>query len=79
MQTEYFEDLFARKQEIQNRFDDDDDEIGSEEQEALFAQLNRINKALGFDIAVQDELVAKWERELEAGIMPDLDERLPRG
>ncbi len=79
IQLEYFEDLVFRRQEIQERLDDEDEDIETEEQEALFKQLNKINKALGHDEAVQDELIDKWERELAEGRMPDLDEGLPSG
>jgi len=37
--------------------------------------LNSINKALGLEEVVQDDLIAEWERELDAGRSPDLTKR----
>ena len=68
-----YEDLMLKRREARHSL-----EAGSENSEMLFKQINNINKVLGDPTEVSDPLFDKWERELEAGIIPDLDE-LPEG
>lgn len=70
---EFFEDLMAQRREVLEELDDE--ETRSEQAEVLFRQLNAINKALGFPEEVQDDLIDEWERELEAGRVPDLNKK----
>jgi len=66
-----FEDMLLRKQEILDQLKDLDTKQSNE----LYEQLNAINAVLGEEVLVQDDLVDRWERELEQGIIPDLNER----
>lgn len=66
---EMFEDMLIKKQEIMEALENAD----TKQTNALYEQLNVINEALGEKAQVQDELIEQWERELAAGIMPDLE------
>lgn len=65
---EMFEDLFAQKQEIEKELESD---LGNSEE--LLRRYNTVTKALGEEEVVQDELFEQWERDWEAGRVPDLD------
>lgn len=53
------------------------DEGGSDaQQDAILQRINGINQALGDPVEDYDPLVAKWEAELERGVLPDLDEEV---
>lgn len=66
-----FEDMLLRKQEILDELETG----GSSNANELYRQLNALNAALGEGEIVQDDLVDRWEKELEQGITPDLNER----
>lgn len=68
---EMFEDMLLRKQEILDDLETSDSKNANE----LYRQLNALNAALGEGEIVQDDLVDRWEKELEQGITPDLNER----
>lgn len=68
---EMFEDMLLRKQEILDDLETSDSKNANE----LYRQLNALNAALGEGEVVQDDLVDRWEKELEQGITPDLNER----
>jgi len=72
---EYFEDLMVERQGIRARLDDEDRVLKTDEVDALFARWNEIQRALDEPEEVQDDLIDEWERELEAGRIPDLDKR----
>ena len=73
LNLEFYEELMTRRQEILDELDDED--TRSDEAGQLLKALNSINKALGLEEAVQDDLIAEWERELNAGRIPDLNKR----
>jgi hypothetical protein len=68
---EMFEDMLLRKQEILDELETADTKHSNE----LYQQLNALNVALGEAEVVQDDLVERWEKELEQGITPDLNAR----
>lgn len=71
--SEMYEDLYERKAEFQAQLEDDMTPLG--EKSSLMARLERINKILGEDLdQVADPLVDKWEKQIQAGEEPDLDE-----
>lgn len=67
---EMYEDMLLRKQEIM----EDLETATTKQAGELYRQLNSINSILGEGETVQDELIDRWERELESGILPDLNE-----
>jgi len=73
LNLEFYEELMTRRQEILDELDDED--TRSDEAGRLLKALNSINKALGLEEVVQDDLIAEWERELDAGRSPDLTKR----
>jgi len=73
LNLEFYEELMTRRQEILDELDDED--TRSDEAGRLLKALNSINKALGLEEVVQDDLIAEWERELDAGRIPDLNKR----
>lgn len=70
LSLEMYEDMLLRREEIMEQLETANSKVSS----GLYEQLNSINVALGEAPVVQDELVERWERELEQGIMPDLNE-----
>lgn len=66
-----YEDMLLRKQEILDELETADTKTANE----LYRQLNALNVGLGEDEAVQDDLVERWEKELEQGKIPDLNAR----
>jgi len=70
LSLEMYEDMLLRREEIMEQLETANSKVSS----GLYEQLNSINVALGEPPVVQDELVERWERELEQGIMPDLNE-----
>lgn len=70
LSLEMYEDMLLRREEIMEQLETANSKVSS----GLYEQLNSINVALGESPVVQDELVERWERELEQGIMPDLNE-----
>ena len=64
-----FEDLMLKRKEARQSLEED-----SENSEMYLKQINNINRVLGDSIEIGDPLIDKWEREIEAGIIPDLDE-----
>jgi hypothetical protein len=73
---EMYEDLYERKAELEALLADEMTPM--RERTTLMARLRRLNKILDEDLEVSDDpLVDKWEAELAAGRIPDLDEGLP--
>lgn len=70
LSLEMYEDMLLRKEEILEQLET----ASSKASNKLYEQLNSINAVLGEPVAVQDELVDRWEREIEQGITPDLNE-----
>jgi len=68
-----YEDLEVQKRDIESQLDEGT--VGGATRQALMEQLNSINKALLIE-APQDALWDKWEAELAAGRIPDLEEGL---
>lgn len=67
-QVEMFEDMLTQREILLERVANG--EVDSKDGAAAIEGLNKI---LG-DVPVADTLVDKWERELAAGKIPDLDE-----
>ncbi len=74
LNQEMYEDVYARKAEIEDRIERGDGD-GGENLEAL----NAVKRALGEDEQAEDALWDQWEADLEAGRTPDLDAEVPRG
>lgn len=79
---EMFEDLYVRREEIKR---DLKDVSSAKERLELMDALQKLDEALGErdeatdpngPMVTGDPLVDRWERELAAGRMPDLDEGL---
>ena len=69
-----FEDIYDRKFELEKQLRDDATRF--EDRRNISQSLRAIYKALGEEDITQgeDPLIDKWERELAAGITPDLDD-----
>ena len=68
---EMYEDMLLRKQEILDELETADTKTANE----LYRQLNALNVGLGEEEVIQDDLVERWEKELEQGKIPDLNAR----
>jgi hypothetical protein len=66
---ELYEDLLLRRNTLREELDD-----RTQDPEKVIEKINEINKTLGDKEEVWDPLVAKWDRELAEGKIPDLDE-----
>ena len=66
---EMYEDMLVRRGELRSALDD-----AGRDAPQILAQINAINTALGEKPEHYDPLAEKWERELEQGLIPDLDE-----
>lgn len=69
-----FTDVYDRKTDLEEQLASDT--LKFEERRSISTKLRAIYKALGeHDETVgEDSLIDKWERELDAGITPDLNE-----
>ncbi len=47
---------------------------GHKDKNEYYRKINAIGDLFGLREELEDELVDKWERELDEGIIPDLDE-----
>lgn len=72
---EMYEDVYDRKVEIEGLLEDET--LKFDERRMYSQKLRAIYKALGEqDVTMgEDPLADKWERELAAGITPNLDEQ----
>jgi hypothetical protein len=66
---EMYEDALYRRREIKAELED-----GDGDSSVLLKQLNALNKLLGEEQEVQDDLFEKWEQQVARGEIPDLDE-----
>lgn len=71
LNLEMYEDLYLKREEIE----DEMETASGKEYTALAKRLNEINTALEGETYEDDPLIAKWERELEQGLVPDLTEK----
>lgn len=71
---ELYEDIYERKKEIEADLADND--VSLSEKTALSGKLARICRMLGEPEPFVDPLADKWDRELDEGKIPDLDEVL---
>lgn len=76
LNLEMFEDWILRRDEL---YDTMEYGIDGHDHAAIHREIDQLNDALGDESEVQDDLIEKWERQLESGEMPDLDEGLDRG
>jgi hypothetical protein len=68
---EFYEDLWVRKRSLDHQLED----ASGSDYYQLKRQLRGVHSALGLPVEIDyDPLIDKWERELEAGITPDLNE-----
>lgn len=65
---EMYEDLMIQREDVRRSL-----ERGDGDRKALLEQLTAVERALGDDAQVEDELVDQWERDLEEGRIPDLE------
>lgn len=69
---EMYEDIYAQVQDIETRLADDTTPL--RERTALSGRLRKLYRALGETQEISDDPLAdQWERELDAGITPDLN------
>jgi len=71
LNLEMYEDLYIKKEELENALEN----TGGREYTDLVKRLNAISRALDGEGYEDDPLIAKWERELLEGIVPNLEER----
>lgn len=64
-----YEDLLFQREEVLG----DLEHASGGASDALMTRLNAINKVLGYEQQVQDDLFDEWERALEEGRVPDLE------
>lgn len=64
-----YEDLLFQREEILG----DLERASGGASDSLMSRLNAINKVLGYEQQVQDDLFDEWERALDEGRVPDLD------
>ena len=77
LNLEMFEDWLLRKEELERSLVDDGYNYNTDQVREMERELNELNKVLGEGgIEFKDELIDKWEQELEEGITPDLHEGL---
>ena len=72
LKQEMWEDLYQRKNELEKQLDD----APMDEREHIMESLRGIYGALGIECDGEDDLIDQWERELEEGLTPDLNEGL---
>ena len=72
LHQEMLEDLMIEESELKKRIEKGEDAEGN-----LLRELNNIQKMLGEDEGTEDMLWDKWEAQLAAGEIPDLDEMPP--
>ena len=76
LSLEMFEDWMLRKRDLEATLTDRADMLSSEQSREMQRELDGINEALGESAFVVDDLIDKWERELNEGKTPDLSEGL---
>lgn len=76
LNLEMFEDWILRLQEIEEQLEKHEYAMGTDQLRDLDKERRELISALEGETVVEDELVDKWERELEAGLTPDLNEGL---
>lgn len=69
-----YEDIYDRKIELERQLENE--MLRMDDRREIGQRLRKVYAALGEDDLTQgeDPLIDKWERELEEGLMPDLDE-----
>ena len=72
LNQEMVEDLLIRKREVEAELENEDTRM-SERQE-LSRQLRALNEALGEPPETGDELIDQWEKDLEEGRVPNLED-----
>lgn len=70
-----FEDYNIQRDDLQTAIDEGNVESYKEARK----QMERLDELLGETIVVEDDLIDKWERQIAAGEIPDLNEGLERG
>ena len=71
---EMYEDAFQKRAELLRKLKDPDSVLSIKEANEMQTQLAALNRSLGQEEEVADELIDKWERELAEGKTPNLDE-----
>lgn len=77
LNLERFEDYLLRREELKEQLDEDN--IDHDYATAIRKEIAELDKILGEESVVEDDIVDKWERQLEAGEIPDWDEGLDCG
>jgi len=72
LNQEMVEDLLIRKREVMAELENE--ETRMRERQELGRQLRALNEALGDKQESEDELIDQWERDLEEGRIPDLED-----
>lgn len=76
LNLEMFEDWMLRIEEIEKALEDKSYMFNVEQIRDMQREMNELLGALEDEPVVEDDLIDKWERELEAGVTPDLNEGL---
>ena len=78
LNLEMYEDWMLRKQELEDLIMNQADSFAQDQLRSMQRELSNLNEALGEEDFVEDDLIDKWERDLEAGRVPDLYDGLDR-
>ena len=72
LSIEMYSDLYIKRDELEDSLK----ELSGKEADLVVKQINDINASLeDGEYFTTDPLIDKWEKELEAGLTPDLSER----
>lgn len=78
LNLEMYEDWMLRREDLMEMLESGD----YDDQSAIRKEIDQLNKAIGDDaenMVAEDDLIEKWERQLETGEIPDLNEGLDFG
>ncbi len=64
-----YEDLIVRRDELLSSLEGQ----GTKDRVAIMSQLTQLNRMLEDEEFVEDALIDEWERQIEAGEVPDLE------
>lgn len=71
---EMYEDMIIRREELESMLQEAEEK--KDPRSSIMEAITAINRALGESDFVEDALIDKWEAQLEAGEIPNLDEEV---